>query len=101
MSKARRVPAGSQGESMQGNQHHRFAVIAASLACTLLVTITGFAQSPQQIPNSPRQALTIQQAIDEAVQSNLGLLAQRLDLSIAEAQVITAGLRPNPVASFS
>jgi cobalt-zinc-cadmium efflux system outer membrane protein len=87
---------------MQGNQHHRFAVIISGLACTLVVSTIGLAQSAaQQIPNSPRQALTIQQAIDEGVQSNLGLLAQRVDLSIAEAQVITAGLRPNPVASFS
>jgi cobalt-zinc-cadmium efflux system outer membrane protein len=45
--------------------------------------------------------LTIEQAIDEALENNLGLLAERANLSIAEASTITAGLRPNPVLSFS
>src|SRR5260221_13027926 len=41
--------------------------------------------------------LTVQQAVDEAVQKNLSLLAQRMSLSVADAAVITARLRPNPV----
>src|SRR6185295_6564089 len=45
------------------------------------------------------RTLTIQEAVDEAVQRNLGLLAQRANLSVAEANVITARLRPNPVLS--
>jgi cobalt-zinc-cadmium efflux system outer membrane protein len=45
------------------------------------------------------RTLTIQEAVDEAVQRNLGLLAQRANLSVAEANVITARLRPNPVVS--
>jgi RND family efflux transporter MFP subunit len=47
------------------------------------------------------QSLTIAQAVDEAVQHNLSLLAERANLSIADAQMITARLRPNPVFSFS
>jgi len=47
------------------------------------------------------QSITIEQAIDEAVQHNLSLLAARSSLTIADAQMITARLRPNPVASFS
>src|SRR5258708_31662821 len=35
----------------------------------------------------------------EAVEKNLGLLAERYNLSIAEARLITARLRPNPVFS--
>ncbi len=45
--------------------------------------------------------LTIAQAVDEAVQRNLSLLAERSNLSIADAAMVTARLRPNPVASFS
>jgi cobalt-zinc-cadmium efflux system outer membrane protein len=45
------------------------------------------------------QTLTIQEAVDEAVQRNLGLQAQRANLSVADANVLTAGLRPNPVLS--
>jgi cobalt-zinc-cadmium efflux system outer membrane protein len=41
--------------------------------------------------------LTIGQAVREAVEKNLGLLAERYNVSIAEARIITAKLRPNPV----
>src|SRR5215467_5031696 len=47
------------------------------------------------------QTLTIAEAVDEAVQHNLTLVAQRANLSVAETQLLTARLRPNPVASFS
>jgi outer membrane protein, heavy metal efflux system len=45
------------------------------------------------------RSLTIEEAVDEAVQRNLVLLAERANLSIAEASLITARLRPNPVLS--
>uniref|UniRef100_Q01SJ3 Outer membrane efflux protein n=1 Tax=Solibacter usitatus (strain Ellin6076) TaxID=234267 RepID=Q01SJ3_SOLUE len=41
--------------------------------------------------------VTIEQAVQEAVDHNLGLLAERYNLSIADARIITAKLRPNPV----
>jgi len=47
------------------------------------------------------ESLTVNQAIDEALQHNLGLLAERASLTIADAQMIAARLRPNPVFSFS
>src|SRR5437016_5774286 len=47
------------------------------------------------------QSITIAQAVDEAVQHNLSLLAARSNLTIAEAQMLSARLRPNPVASVS
>jgi len=47
------------------------------------------------------QALSIAQAVDEALQHNLSLLAEKTALTIAEAQMIAARLRPNPVFSFS
>jgi cobalt-zinc-cadmium efflux system outer membrane protein len=43
--------------------------------------------------------LTIDGAIAEAVQANLSLLAERSNLSIADAAAISARLRPNPVLS--
>ena len=49
----------------------------------------------------PPRSLTLEQAIEEAIQNNLGLLAERMNLTIAEASVIAARLRPNPVLSFS
>ncbi|MCS7041825.1 MAG: TolC family protein [Bryobacteraceae bacterium] len=40
--------------------------------------------------------LTLRQVIDEALERNLELLARRYDVSIAEARVLQARLRPNP-----
>jgi outer membrane protein, heavy metal efflux system len=65
------------------------AIIATGLSC---------AAAGEAAPGAVR-TLTIQQAVDEAVQRNLALLAQRASLSVAEANVITARLRPNPVVS--
>ena len=50
---------------------------------------------------SSAQTLTIAGAVDEAIQHNLTLIAQRANLSVADTQMLTARLRPNPVASFS
>jgi hypothetical protein len=48
-----------------------------------------------------KAAVTIEQAVAEAIRNNPGLLAERLGIPVAEAAVITARLRPNPVVSFS
>jgi cobalt-zinc-cadmium efflux system outer membrane protein len=47
------------------------------------------------------RGLSVEGAIAEAVQNNLALLAERANLSIADAASITARLRPNPVLSAS
>ena len=41
----------------------------------------------------------INEAVQEAVERNLGLLAERYNLAVADARIITARLRPNPVLS--
>jgi cobalt-zinc-cadmium efflux system outer membrane protein len=64
-----------------------FCSMVAAAACRV------FAQAPQTI--------TIEQAVQEALQNNPGLLAERLGIPVAEAAVITARLRPNPVVSAS
>src|SRR5450755_563708 len=46
---------------------------------------------------APPDRVTIGQAVQEAVDRNLNLLAERYNLSIADARIITAKLRPNPV----
>ena len=52
-----------------------------------------------QPATAPPDQVTIQQAVQEAVEHNLNLLAERYNLSIADARIITAKLRPNPVLS--
>jgi outer membrane protein, heavy metal efflux system len=44
-------------------------------------------------------ALTIAGAIQEAIDRNLSILAERANLPVSEAAKITASLRPNPVVS--
>lgn len=45
------------------------------------------------------QPVTIQEAVAEAVEKNLNVLAEKYNVPIAEARIITARLRPNPVLS--
>lgn len=45
----------------------------------------------------PADGLTLDQAINRLVQSNLNLLALKFELPMAEADVLTAGLRQNPI----
>lgn len=44
-------------------------------------------------------ALTLEQILEEALRSNLKLLSERFNISIGEARIIQARLRPNPVLS--
>jgi len=63
------------------------------------------AQTPPAPNQSPPAAaapgeLTIAAAVQEAIDHNLELLARRADVTVADAQIITARLRPNPVLSL-
>src|SRR4029079_16293110 len=49
----------------------------------------------------PAPRISIEQAVQEALQNNPGLLAEKLGIPVAETAVITARLRPNPVLSAS
>src|SRR5215472_7559319 len=49
----------------------------------------------------PPQTLTIDAAVREAIDHNLTLIAERYSVSVADARVVTAGLRPNPVLTVS
>ncbi|MEK7754185.1 MAG: TolC family protein [Acidobacteriota bacterium] len=43
------------------------------------------------------ETLTLNQAVSEAIEKNAGLLAERANIAIADARILTARLRPNPV----
>ena len=47
-----------------------------------------------------KERLTLDAAIAEALNKNLGLIATRAGITIAEANLMTAQLRPNPVLSL-
>jgi cobalt-zinc-cadmium efflux system outer membrane protein len=71
----------------------------ATVLCCLLSTFC-LAASLEAQGASPDQ-VTVEQAVQEVIEKNLGLLAERYNLPIAEARIITARLRPNPVLSLS
>ena len=67
----------------------------------ILIGIAAFtlaAQTQAPVPSAPDK-VTLSQAVQEAIDRNLGLLADRFNLTIADARIITARLRPNPVFS--
>lgn len=68
----------------------RAFIIATAASCLASTTVAAQGRF---------RTFTIEGAVNEAVQRNLGLLAERANLSIAEAGLITARLRPNPVLS--
>ena len=75
--------------------HGRLGVphrVPAQVFLAVWLASTGQAQSPPA-------ALTIEEAVSEAVQNNLSLLAERANIAIADARILTARLRPNPVVS--
>ena len=72
---------------------------ALAVCLTGALALQAQAQTPP-FPSAPA-AVSIEQAIDEALAHNLTLMAERTSLSVADAALLTARLRPNPVASFS
>jgi cobalt-zinc-cadmium efflux system outer membrane protein len=52
-------------------------------------------------PMPPSGPITINQAVTEALDHNLSLLAERFNVTVAAAAVVTAGLRPNPVITVN
>lgn len=72
------------------------AVMQKQLRCLLVCTLLW---APGREAARAAEAITLEQAVGEALQKNLALLAERANIAIAEARLITARLRPNPVFS--
>jgi cobalt-zinc-cadmium efflux system outer membrane protein len=90
---------------------------AGASLCLTLATVPS-AQAPQQSslpdrlkldaaiaqnlmpPAADLEVITVGQAIAEATDKNLDLIAQRFNVPIAQARILTARLRPNPIFSL-
>src|SRR5262245_12492155 len=73
------------------------------VTCVLLWYLWASQAGPQI--RTPEQGgtpdrLTVEQAVIEALENNLKLIAERANVSIAQAQLTTAQLRPNPVLTL-
>ena len=63
--------------------------VAVAAACRIGVAAQG----------SPVIPITVEQAVNEAIERNANLLADRFNVAVADAAVLTASLRPNPVVT--
>src|SRR4051812_37635370 len=77
----------------------RIGVLSSVVCGGLLVVGAAAAEDSQSSAAAP--TLTVRQAVDEAIQHNLNLLAERSRLAVADAALLTARLRPNPGTSAS
>ena len=73
--------------------------LAISLAGSMVCAGAAGAQTRSAL--APPAAITFDDAVREAIDHNLTLIAERYNVSIAQARLVTAGLRPNPVLTLN
>jgi cobalt-zinc-cadmium efflux system outer membrane protein len=59
-----------------------------------------FASTTFLAAQAPPEPITIEQAVQEALANNANLLAERLNVPLATARLVTARLRPNPILTL-
>lgn len=100
--------------SIDDQKYSNHAQIVGSVATILLLTLASLPVAAQEIslkrttvssaqgnPSQTRRLLTLQEAVDIFMQQNLQLVAARYDIDTAEAEKLTARLRPNPEIQIS
>lgn len=68
---------------------------------TLFLLLTAPFSVWAQQQSATSDSMTVEQAVQEAIQHNLDLLAERQNVPVARARIITAKLRPNPQFSVN
>jgi cobalt-zinc-cadmium efflux system outer membrane protein len=76
------------------------SVLRNLLFCLLFLLISSGFPKLATAQSNPPERVTVELAVQEAVEKNLSLLAERYNVPLAEAQIITARLRPNPVLTL-
>lgn len=84
-----------RGARWKGEHSRLMRVIQMAAACGLVCAACGQTVPPQS------KAISIEEATREALDKNLNLIAERYRISVADARLITAALRPNPVATVT
>src|SRR5262245_44235863 len=92
------------GDSVYRCPHHREGELVLSTRIIIVLTLylsgAGFRARAQTPPAAARAvAISIDDAVREALDRNLDILAERYNLTLADARIVTARLRPNPVVS--
>jgi len=100
--------------SIDDQKYSNHAQLVRSLATILLLTLASLPVAAQEIsmkqtpvssgqgnPPPSKRVLTLQEAVQIFMQQNLQLVAARYDIDTAEAEKLTARLRPNPEIQIS
>src|ERR1700680_2610848 len=66
---------------------------------TVLILVWSFVVTSAQAPS--QAALTVDQAVREALDHNLNLLTERFNVSLEATPIVTASLKPNPVVTVN
>jgi cobalt-zinc-cadmium efflux system outer membrane protein len=66
---------------------------------TVLILVWSFVVTSAQTPSGT--AVTVDQAVREALDHNLNLLTERFNVSVADTAIVTASLKPNPVMTVN
>jgi cobalt-zinc-cadmium efflux system outer membrane protein len=77
------------------------AILIASWSVATGAQTPGPAAQTPAAQTSSGAPLTVDQAVGEALDHNLSLLAERFNVSVAQTAVLTASLRPNPVLTVN
>src|SRR6185437_15197925 len=82
---------------MRGVGMHQWRTFL-SVVTVLAVIVSGVqAQQPQtQTPATAKRSVTLAEAVEIFMRQNLELVAARYDIETADAEKLTARLRPNP-----
>jgi len=77
--------------------------VRRALAISVAGSVVCAGAAAAQVRSAPAQpaAITFDEAVREAIDHNLALIAERYNVSIAQARLVTAGLRPNPVLTLN
>jgi len=83
----------------------RRALARTSAACLFQAWSAAIstAQPPLRVPppDPSPTVITIDEAVHEAIDRNLTLVAERYSVSVAQARILAARLRPNPVFTYN
>ncbi|MBX3169231.1 MAG: TolC family protein [Candidatus Eremiobacteraeota bacterium] len=81
-------------------RHIWIGALVLALPWFALAQPSGPVAVPLQVTPQEQLPLTLEQAVSEALNHNLELLAKHYDLNIAEARQLTAAMHPNPTLSL-
>lgn len=79
---------------------HQWRTFLSLMTCFAVLVSGVQAQQQSQAPATSKRSVTLDEAVELFMRQNLALLAARYDIETADAEKLTARLRPNPQFSL-